>query len=100
LQELVGNIRTNSNFIANELLGLLVKVADMGPVPALLAADTAIGRTLENLLGIDINCSKKPDYKGIETKSYRDKRGNRKNLFAQVPDWSISKFKGSAEILR
>jgi hypothetical protein len=32
-------------------------------------------------------------------KSFRDKRGNRKNLFAQVPDWSGSKFKSSAEIL-
>jgi hypothetical protein len=65
----------------------------------MLQADTAIGRTLETLLGIDINSSKKPDYKGIELKSYRDKRGNRKNLFAQVPDWNLSKFKSSAEIL-
>ena len=65
----------------------------------MLNADTAIGRTLETLLGIDINSSKKPDYKGIELKSYRDKRGNRKNLFAQVPEWSLSKFKSSAEIL-
>lgn len=32
-------------------------------------------------------------------KSYRAKRGNRKNLFAQVPDWTLSKFKSSAEIL-
>jgi MvaI/BcnI restriction endonuclease family protein len=64
-----------------------------------LNADTAIGRTLETLLGININSSKKPDYKGIELKSYRDKRGNRKNLFAQVPDWPISTFKSSAEIL-
>jgi hypothetical protein len=65
----------------------------------MLTADTAIGRTLETLLGIDINSSKKPDYKGIELKAYRDKRGNRKNLFAQVPDWNLSKFKSSAEIL-
>jgi hypothetical protein len=75
------------------------KIAAKGPVPAMLQADTAIGRTLETLLGIDINSSKKPDYKGIELKSYRDKRGNRKNLFAQVPDWNLSKFKSSAEIL-
>ncbi len=32
-------------------------------------------------------------------KAFRDKRGNRKNLFAQVPDWSASKLKSSAEIL-
>lgn len=100
LLDLVTQIKSISNFVADELLGLLRNVAKMGPVPAMLKADTAIGRTLEKLLGIDINSSKKPDYKGIEIKSFRDKRGNRKNLFAQVPDWSISKFKSSAEILK
>lgn len=99
LQDLVTQLKSISNFVADELLGLLKKVAKMGPVPAMLKADTAIGRTLEKLLGIDINSSKKPDYKGIEIKSFRDERGNRKSLFAQVPDWSLSKFKSSAEIL-
>lgn len=99
LQELVNEINQVSNEVAEELLYLLNKIAAKGPVPAMLKADTAIGRTLETLLGIDINSSKKPDYKGIELKSYRDKRGNRKNLFAQVPDWDLSKFKSSAEIL-
>jgi hypothetical protein len=99
LQDLVTQIKSISNFVSDELLGLLRKVAKMGPVPAMLKADTAIGRTLEKLLGIDINSSKKPDYKGIEIKSFRAERANRKSLFAQVPDWSASKFKSSAEIL-
>jgi hypothetical protein len=99
LQDLVNEINQISNEVAEELLILLNKIAAKGPVPAMLQADTSIGRTLETLLGIDINSSKKPDYKGIELKSYRDKRGNRKNLFAQVPDWNLSKFKSSAEIL-
>ena len=99
LKELIDEINHISNEVADELLILLNKIASQGPVPAMLKADTAIGRTLETLLGIDINSSKKPDYKGIELKSYRDKKGNRKNLFAQVPDWSLSKFKSSAEIL-
>ena len=99
LQDLVNEINKISNEVAEELLILLNKISAKGPVPAMLQADTAIGRTLETLLGIDINSSKKPDYKGIELKSYRDKRGNRKNLFAQVPDWNLSKFKSSAEIL-
>jgi hypothetical protein len=99
LQDLVNEINQISNEVAEELLILLNKIAAKGPVPAMLQADTAIGRTLETLLGIDINSSKKPDYKGIELKSYRDKRGNRKNLFAQVPDWNLSKFKSSAEVL-
>ncbi len=99
LKELVNEINQISNEVAEELLILLNKIASKGPIPAMLNADTAIGRTLETLLGIDINSSKKPDYKGIELKSYRDKKGNRKNLFAQVPDWKLSKFKSSAEIL-
>lgn len=99
LQDLVNEINQISNEVADELLILLNKIAAKGPVPAMLQADTAIGRTLETLLGININSSKKPDYKGIELKSYRDKRGNRKTLFAQVPDWHLSKFKSSAEIL-
>ena len=100
LKDLVTQIKIAANFVAEELLGLLRLVAKMGPVPAMLKADTAIGRTLEKLLKIDINSSKKPDYKGIEIKSFRDKRGNRKNLFAQVPDWQLSKFKSSSEILK
>lgn len=99
LKELVKEINSDSNEVANELLGLLKEIASRGYVPAMLQADTAIGRTLETLLGIDINSSKSPDYKGIELKSYRDERGNRKTLFAQVPDWSASKFKSSTEIL-
>jgi hypothetical protein len=99
IKDLVNEINQISNEVANELLVLLNKIAAKGPVPAMLQADTAIGRTLETMLGIDINSSKKPDYKGIELKSYRDKRGNRKNLFAQVPDWGLSKFKSSTEIL-
>jgi hypothetical protein len=99
LKELVNEINQISKEVAEELLILLNKIASRGPIPAMLKADTAIGRTLETLLGIDINSSKKPDYKGIELKSYRDKKGNRKNLFAQVPDWNLSKFKSSAEIL-
>ena len=98
LKDLVNTLRKISNEVSDELLVLLRKIASR-PVQALLNADTAIGRTLETLLGININSSKKPDYKGIELKSYRDNRGNRKNLFAQVPDWPISTFKSSAEIL-
>lgn len=100
LKEIINEIRRQSNEIANELLVSLRKIAFRGPIPALLKADTAIGRTLETLLGIDINSSKSPDYKGIELKSFRDDRANRKNLFAQVPDWHLSKFKSSSEILK
>jgi hypothetical protein len=99
LQELANEINSISSIVSEELLHRLKQIANRGAIPALLQADTAIGRTLETLLGININSSKQPDYKGIELKSYRDKKGNRKNLFAQVPNWELSKFKSSAEIL-
>lgn len=98
-QDLINEINNSENQIAFELLAMLRKIAEAGPIPSMVDADTSVGRTLETALGIDINSSKKPDYKGIELKSYRNSRTNRKNLFAQVPDWSLSKFKSSAEIL-
>jgi hypothetical protein len=99
LKELISEISGKANEIAFELLALLRKVASSGSIPSMVAADTSVGRTLETALGIDINSSKQPDYKGIELKSFRSSRTNRKNLFAQVPDWSLSKFKRSADIL-
>ena len=99
LQDLIKEINNKQNEVAFELLGMLRKIANAGPIPSMVDADTSVGRTLETALGIDINSSKQPDYKGIELKSFRNSRTNRKNLFAQVPDWKLSKFKSSAEIL-
>ncbi|MDD3686671.1 MAG: MvaI/BcnI family restriction endonuclease [Bacteroidales bacterium] len=99
LKELVQAINGKENQVALELLGMLRKVASFGPIPSMVNADTSVGRTLETVLGIKINSSKQPDYKGIELKSFRSNKSNRKNLFAQVPDWELSKFKSSAEIL-
>ncbi|MDX9854719.1 MAG: MvaI/BcnI restriction endonuclease family protein [Tenuifilaceae bacterium] len=99
LKELISEINSNANRVAFELLEMLRQVARLGSIPSMLEADTSVGRTLENALGISINSSKQPDYKGIELKSFRGSRKNRKNLFAQVPDWQLSKFKSSAEIL-
>lgn len=99
LKELILEINGKANEISLELLGLLREVAHRGPILSMVDADTSVGRTLETLLGININSSRQPDYKGIELKSFRSNRDNRKNLFAQVPDWNLSKFKSSAEIL-
>ena len=98
-QDLINAINNTENEVAFELLAMLRKIALAGPIRSMVDADTSVGRTLETALGIDINSSKKPDYKGIELKSFRNSRTNRKNLFAQVPDWKLSKFKSSAEIL-
>lgn len=99
LKELINEIRGTENAIANELLLMLRTLSQHGPILSMLDADTSVGRTLETALGIDINSSQKPDYRGIELKSFRAKKSNRKTLFAQVPNWTLSKFKSSAEIL-
>ncbi|EGU44864.1 MvaI/BcnI family restriction endonuclease [Vibrio splendidus] len=83
--------------IANELLDKLKELAKK-PFKAQRAGDTAIGYTLEALLGIEANSSKQPDYKGIELKAGRGQK-TRTTLFAQVADWKISPCKRSVDIL-
>ena len=55
--------------VSDELLNLLKKIALDGSIKAECEGDTAIGRSIESALGIKINSSGKPDYKGIEIKS-------------------------------
>jgi hypothetical protein len=83
IKELVGSINRDEYDIAMELLWKIRKIAKL-PVPSLLSADTSVGRTLEHALGIPINSSRKPDYKGIELKSYRSKKKNRKKLKRRI----------------
>ncbi|MDO6590179.1 MvaI/BcnI restriction endonuclease family protein [Loktanella sp. D2R18] len=104
LWELLTEIGSEATELADELLEKLRAISRNGLVASVMdaRADTAIGRTLETALGIAMNSAKEPDYKGIELKSYRRRKGsreNRKTLFAQVPNWDISKFKSSREIL-
>ena len=92
-----------SSAASDELLNLLKEIALGGPIKAECEGDTAIGRSIETALGIKINSSRKPDFKGIEIKSGRSaivaSKENRANLFACVPDWKLSNLKSSREIL-
>lgn len=85
--------------IAGELLAKLRRIAASGPIPSPRRGDTAIGAALEAALGISQNSSKAPDYRGIELKAKRKAASVRSNLFACVPDWSLSPCKSSAQIL-
>ena len=99
LKDLIVLSRSEETSTAIELIGLLRDMAlEWHPVDVL--ADTGVGRAIESLLGIEMNSSKLPDYKGIELKSAREKRPNiRTTLFCQVPDWSKSKLKSAREIV-
>lgn len=103
LKELIEEFEKRNTSISEELLQKIKVIVQQGPLKAIKSGDTAIGHALETALCIRQNNSKKPDYKGIELKSYRAKKSlsqeNRKTLFAQVPNWELSKLKSSREIL-
>ena len=93
-----------SSSVSIELLKKLKAIASNGLIKSISygSNDNALGLTIEHYLGIDANSSKMPDYKGIELKAGRSSlfgQSNRTTLFACVPNWSISKFKSSKEIL-
>lgn len=99
LQDLIFGMSIKSDAVSHELLHRLLKYRNEW-IDTKLHADTAIGREVEALLGIDMNDSPLPDYKGIELKSFRSNRPNiKKNLFCKVPDWEISRLKSAAEIV-
>ena len=84
-----------------ELLERLTEIAGKGFIKTMRPGDTGVGYTLESLLGISANSSKKPDYNGIELKAsrFRTAQTGQAAIFSQVPNWKISRLKGSKEIL-
>lgn len=99
MQEVLKSINKEGLAVSEELLSRFYAVKGQW-FESEVTADTGIGRTIESFLGISMNSDKTPDYKGIELKSFRDKRrGNKNVLFTQTPDWDISAFKSGKEIV-
>lgn len=99
IKDLIHLLSFEANSVSEELLTILRSFKNFW-IDTNLNADTAIGRQVEALLGIDMNDSPLPDYKGIELKSFRSQRPSiKKNLFCKVPDWDISHLKSAAEIV-
>jgi len=99
IKDLVMGLSDYADLVSEELLSRLLDFKGIW-IDTDLTADTAIGRRVEALLGIQMNASREPDYKGIELKSFRSRRPSiRKNLFCKVPEWDISFLKSSAEIV-
>ena len=86
---------------AAELLEKLELIGKKGWITTMRPGATGIGFTLEKLLGIHANNGKTPDYKGIELNSRRKvSRSNQQvTLFSKVPDWSVSRLKGTKALL-
>jgi len=102
--DLIQSLATRSNQTAEDLLAKLRDIAVRGPLKAVCKGPTAVGRSIETALGIDINSSRSRDYLGeIEIKSGRAQligRETRATLFACVADWHLSNLKSSQEILK
>lgn len=84
------------------LLNILSKISKRGFLPSVNYGSSSIGLTLLAELGIDFSSNGKANYKGIVINARRKlftSKTNRVNLFAQVPDWSISNCKSSREIV-
>jgi hypothetical protein len=85
----------------------LRSIARKGWIPAFRTGPTAVGMTLERALGIMPNPDQAPDYKGFELKAKvlpddvaeAEHAQTRQTLFAQVPDWKISRMKSSGMII-
>ena len=98
IRDLINAIHDQATSISDELLGMIRnRMSDW--IPSEVMADTGIGRTVETVLGIPMNDSKQPDYKGIELKSKREKSNVRSNLFTQSPNWPLSRLKSSKAIV-
>lgn len=98
LKDFIFEISRVKTSVSDELLGLIRdRMTDW--MPAEILADTGIGRTVESILGIEMNSSITPDYKGIELKSHREASRVRNTLFTQSPEWEISKLKSGRAIV-
>ena len=98
LKDLIFELSREKNSVSDELLGLIKdRMTDW--MPAEILADTGIGRTVESILGIEMNPSKAPDFKGIELKSHREASRVRNTLFTQTPQWTISRLKSGRAIV-
>jgi len=95
-------MKENRAAIRQSLFNKLSKLSRDGPIPAISRGDTAVGMTLLDALGIDYSTLSKPNFHGIVVTAHRriiSGRGNRVNLFAQVPDWTLSACKSSRAVL-
>lgn len=92
IREYIDSINNASDEIPMELLGKLRRLSGQWH-PTVCSGDTAVGRTVEFLLGLGYNPRAVPDYRGIELKSERARSRNGKNtMFGCFPDWDISRM--------
>lgn len=104
LFQFISMVRSSNYSNEEELLTKLRAIGGKGFIASTTNADSGVGDTLEELLGIKRNSNSTPDYKGIELKASRlnnqiGRIKNRHNLFSKVPNWELSNFTNATEIV-
>ncbi len=70
----------------NEFIEKLIEIRDFGFIPSHRLGDTGIGKTLEDMLGIDENNIAGPDFSVYELKSGRRQSSSMITLFTMTPN--------------
>lgn len=91
----------NSNLVT--LISKLKELHYRGWIPSInngKPADKDVGTTLETALNLPINNLGTADFFGeIELKCKRSRSKTRNTIFAQTPDWNLSKYNSAAEFV-
>ena len=82
-----------------QILDRLRRLSEKGPIPAQGSGSNAIGKTLQNALGIQHTVTTKNQLLGFVVTGTNIHGKTRTNLFARVPDWTVSGVKSSTEIV-
>lgn len=100
IQECIMEINNRAETISSELLRELRKLSGVWH-KTIGSGNTAVGRTVEHLLGLGYNPKAEPDYKGIELKSKRVQSAKSMyTIFGSFPDWDISSMTREQLILQ
>ena len=82
-----------------QLLDRLRELSHKGPIEAQGSGSNAIGKTLQNALGIQHTVTDKNKLLDFVVTGTNIHGNTRTNLFARVPTWSLSEVKSSTEIV-
>lgn len=91
-----------NNANKHELLVRLKVISSRGFIKSVSKGSTGVGRTLQSLLGLPFTSNGKTVVNGLNINARRvgkKQHSNRVNLFAQVPNWSLSECKSTKEFI-
>lgn len=88
---------SENNF--QKILDRLKRLSERGPIAAKSTGSNAIGKTLQDALGIQHTVTTKNSLLGFVVTGTNIHGNTRTNLFARVPDWTLSDVKSSTEIV-